>query len=363
MKAWMVHLRRDLAGFGTAWGRFLFKRGYKWFSKFELVKDLAAKGMYRQRGRFSRSFVHLGMVGLAAMAATLAPVLAESFPGIDADVAAADQTPSSIVREVTDDATTTVKSDRVRDAVIEYVVQSGDTISSIATKFGVDTNTIKWENNLENVNTVKPGQTIKILPVPGVAHKVQRGETIYSIAKKYSAEPQAIADFPFNSFEDEEDFGLQVGQVLIVPGGEKPQPKATPAPVYLAKTPNAGSVSATGSFAWPITGIITQRWSWYHPAWDIASPSLPDIYAADAGVVVHAGWSTAGYGNMVMVDHQNGYITLYGHFSRLYVTVGQTVKRGDALGKEGSTGRSTGPHLHFEIRKGSSRLNPADFLR
>lgn len=357
-------MKQDLRDFASAWWRFVFKRSYKWFAKFEAVKDFLAKGMYRQRGRFSRSFVHLGMIGLAAMAATLAPVLAESFPGIKGG-ASQDETPSSVVREITDDGTTTQISDKVRDKTLEYTVKPGDTASSIAAKFGIDTDTIRWENNLDNVNNIKPGLIIRILPVSGVAHTVGRGETIYSIAKKYSAEPQAIADFPFNTFDDEETFGLAVGQVLIVPDGKKPQPEsAPPRPVYVARTPDAGPVVATGQFGWPIYGaVVTQRWSYYHPAWDIASPALPDIFASDAGVVIHASWSTAGYGNMVMIDHQNGYETLYGHFSKIYVQVGQRVKRGDALGREGSTGHSTGPHVHFEIRRGNQRLNPGDFLR
>jgi murein DD-endopeptidase MepM/ murein hydrolase activator NlpD len=356
-------LREEVLEFGRVWWKYFFKRTYKWFAVFESGKDVFSRILYKQRGRFGRPFIHLGMITLTVAAATLASVLAESFPGVRAE-GEEEQTPSSIVREITDDGTTTQISDKVREKVEEYVVKDGDTISSVAAKFGIDTNTIRWENNLENINTIKPGLVLKILPVSGVAHKVTRGETINSIAKRYSAEPQAIADFPFNTFEDEETFGLLVGQVLIVPDGKKPQPQVTPPPVFLARTPNAGAVTASGQFAWPIFGaVITQRWSSYHPAWDMANPGLPDIYAADAGTVIHSGWSTAGYGNMIMVDHHNGYITLYGHFSRLYVQVGQTVKKGDALGREGSTGRSTGPHLHFEIRKGGARLNPADFLR
>lgn len=353
-------MKNDLLRFGRLWGRVVFKRGYKWFARFERVKDVVARAMYRQRGRFSRPFVHLGMVGVVAMAVTLAPALAESLPSSSARP---DQTPSSVVSEITDDGTTTQISDKVRDKIIEHTVEAGETVSSIAAKYQIDTDTIKWENDLANNLAIKPGQKLRILPVSGVAHKVVRGDTIYSIAKKYQAEPQALADFPFNTFSDEDTFALDVGQVLIVPDGQKPAEVPKPKPVYLAKTPDAGTVTASGKFAWPMTGVITQRWSWYHPAWDIANPSLPDIHAADAGTVIHAGWSNAGYGNMVMIDHHNGYITLYGHFSKLYVTVGQNVNRGDALGKEGTTGHSTGPHVHFEIRRGKDRLNPADFLK
>ena len=135
--------------------------------------------------------------------------------------------------------------------------------------------------------------------------------------------------------------------------------------LYVAqRTPNAGAVSAIGQFVWPIGGVITQRFVWYHKGVDIAAGFGTPVLAADSGRVFVAGWpDNTGYGNRVMIDHGNGYVTLYGHLSRIYVTAGQTVKRGDQVGAEGSTGRSTGPHLHFEIRKGGAALNPLDFLR
>ncbi len=356
----------DVKEFGVLWYKYVTVRAYKGFLKFESGKDALAKLLYRQRGRMARPFVHIGMGGLIAMGVTLAPVLANSTPWVATDPWKAATTGGSQVMEtVTDETATVVPADRVRDKTIEYEVKPGDTVSGIAVKFGIDSDTIRWENNLTSVDDIKPGQSLRILPVSGVLHKVGRGETIYSIAKKYQADTQSIVDFPFNSFADDETFALSVGQTLIVPDGKKPNEIPWSPALYVAQTtPNAGSVSATGQFVWPIGGIITQRFSWYHGGDDIAAPFGTPVVAADAGRIIVAGWpDNTGYGNRVMIDHGNGYITLYGHLSRISVGTGQTVKRGDQIGLEGSTGRSTGPHLHFEIRKGGKTINPLDYLK
>jgi murein DD-endopeptidase MepM/ murein hydrolase activator NlpD len=361
----MKNFVRDFKLFLIAWYKYLFLRGYRWFSHFETGKDLITKTLYRQRGRFARPFVHSAMGGIVAMAVTLAPVLASSFPGVDKTLLT-DTAPVNQVFDVQVDETSTQVSDKVRDKVLEYVVQSGDTVSVIASKFGISSDTIRWENGLESVNDIKPGQSLKILPVTGVKHKVVRGETIYSIAKKYDSNPQAIVDFPFNTFADNEAFSLSVGQELIVPDGKKPNVIPWSPSLYVAqKTPDAGAVSAIGKFVWPMGGVITQRFSWYHRAIDIATAFGTPIVAADAGRVIVAGWpDNSGYGNRVEIDHGNGFITLYGHMSKIYVTAGQSVNRGDQIGLEGSTGRSTGPHLHFEIRKaGGGMIDPLTVLR
>lgn len=354
---------KDLGIYTGLWFGFLFSKLYRGFAHFEGVKKAIATVLYRQRGRFARPFVHTAMGGLVAMAVTLAPVLANSFPGIT-DEAVAEELPEIAVMEAVEGGTVTVESDRVRDKVLEYQVQSGDTISAIAQKFGVSVETIMWENNLASQNSIKPGQNLKILPVTGIKHKVARGETIYTIAKKYEANAQAIVDFPFNVFADDENFSLAVGQELIVPDGKKPASVPSATRYVAQRTPDAGVVSATGQFVWPIGGVITQRFSWYHRAIDVATKIGTPIVAADSGRVIVAGWpDNSGYGNRVMIDHNNGFITLYAHLSRVDVVVGQNVNRGDRIGLEGSTGRSTGPHLHFEIRKGSIFLNPLQYLK
>ncbi|HJZ05500.1 hypothetical protein A2634_03390 [Candidatus Amesbacteria bacterium RIFCSPHIGHO2_01_FULL_48_32] len=366
-----MSIRKRVMGVGSdfweycqAWWAWAFRRGYRWFSKFEAVKRWVAQTLYRQRGRFARPFVHTGMAGLAAMGITLAPVLASSFPGVG-NSGEPESSPSAVVMEVTENATVTIVSDKVRDKVLEYTVAGGDTVSGIATKFGIDSDTIRWENNLATVGAIRPGQRLRILPVSGVRHKVTRGETIYSIAKKYSADTQAIVDFPFNTFTDNETFALAVGQELIVPEGKKPREVPWSPTLYVAqRTPDAGAVSALGQFVWPIGGRITQRFVWYHRGLDIATAFGTPVLAADSGKVTVAGWpDNGGYGNRVIIDHGNGYQTLYAHLSKVSVVAGQTVRRGDQIGLEGSTGRSTGPHLHFEIHRGGTNLNPLEFLK
>jgi murein DD-endopeptidase MepM/ murein hydrolase activator NlpD len=129
-------------------------------------------------------------------------------------------------------------------------------------------------------------------------------------------------------------------------------------------TPDAGVVSATGQFSWPTSGSISQRYVWYHKALDISNKGGPAILAADSGRVTVAGWpDNFGYGNRVIINHGNGFETLYAHMSSIAVSVGQTVNRGDVLGVMGSTGRSTGTHLHFEIRQNGATLDPLGFLR
>lgn len=360
IKIQMRLLVADLKLFLASYGKFLFKHGYAGFSQFESGKKLVAKLLYAQRGRFSGPFVHMSMGAVIALGITLAPVLASNIPGNANEVAELESV------DMGDPEITTQISDKVRDSVIEYKVQTGDTVSAVAGKFGIDKDTIIWENNLASANAIKPGQTLRILPVSGINHKVVRGDTIYSIAKKYKANAQAIVDYPFNDFIDNETFSLAVGQTLIVPDGEKPDTVITSPSRYVAmqKTPSAGAVSATGNFAWPISGVITQRFGWYHTGVDIAAGFGTPIVAADSGSVIVASWpDNSGYGLRVVIDHGNGYNTWYGHMSRVAVSAGQTVKRGDVIGYEGSTGRSTGPHLHFEVRRGSTRLNPLDFLK
>jgi len=233
--------------------------------------------------------------------------------------------------------------------------------SSIAEKFAVSPDTIRWQNNLTK-DRIKVGDTLEILPVAGMAHKVQKGDTVYSIAKKYDAQAQAIVDFPFNTFTNDETFALAIGQTVIVPDGIKPA-----AAVYVARvrqiTPDAGSVTASGIFVWPTSGTITQNFTWYHKGIDIANSAAPDVLATDAGTIKTAGWSPVGYGNHVIIDHGNGYRTLYGHLQTIYVVSGQTVNRGARIGRMGSSGHSTGVHTHFEVVKNGVYLNPLNVLK
>lgn len=333
------------------------------FLRFEAGKGVFATALYRQRGKHVRRFIHSGMATLAALGVMIAPVIADEFPGRNANPWEI-PSPSSVLSASTQDPeTTTLVSDKIRDKIIQYSVKQGDTVSSIAEKFGVSVDTIRWQNSLPSKNSIKVGQVLEILPVTGVSHKVQKGDTVYSLAKKYDSAPQAIVDFPYNTFVNDETFELAIGQAIIVPEGVKPAEVPT-APRVRQLTPDAGTVVASGEFVWPVGGTISQNFAWYHKGIDIANKAAPDILAADSGTVLTAGWPDGyGYGNRVLIDHGNGYKTIYGHLSRVYVSVGQTVGRGSAIGKMGSTGRSTGVHLHFEVIRNGVYLNPLSVLR
>ncbi|MBI5465115.1 M23 family metallopeptidase, partial [Candidatus Gottesmanbacteria bacterium] len=276
------------------------------------------------------------------------------------------ETPSSVLNPVTSVSqieTTTQKSQKPRDQITSYKVVSGDTLSSIAQKFDVSVDTIKWANQdkIESDKTLlHPGDELSLPPVTGIAHKVKSGDTVYSLAKKYGVSAQNIVNFPFNTFADDETFALAIGSTIIVPDGVMPVEQifapAAPLPVTLA-------AGGTGQFIWPTTGAITQYPVWYHLAVDIANSSAPAVTAADNGVIVLRECLNWGYGCHIIIDHGNGYQTLYAHLQAFYVNLGDRVSRGQSIGQMGSTGRSTGTHLHFEVRKGGVLQNPLNYLR
>jgi murein DD-endopeptidase MepM/ murein hydrolase activator NlpD len=303
------------------------------------------------------------MAGLAAVGIMIAPVIAEEFPGQRVDPWEIPTGSAVLSASVEDTGISTDISNKPRDETVEYTVQEGDTVSTIAEKFGVSVDTILWENDLSENQRIKPGQTLKILPVTGVSHKVQKGDTIYSISKKYDTSAQAVVDYPFNSFSNDETFELAIGQIVIVPDGVKPDQRPV-APRLRQITPDAGTVVASGTFVWPASGTITQGFAWYHKGLDIANRSAPNVLAADSGTVVTAGWvDGTGYGNRVVIDHGNGFRTLYAHLSKAYVIPGQTVARGSAVGQMGCTGRCTGTHVHFEVIRNGVYLSPLSVLR
>lgn len=183
-----------------------------------------------------------------------------------------------------------------------------------------------------------------------ISHTVQEGDTLQSVAEKYHADPQTIADYPYNEFD--ENFSVTNGQILIIPNGyiDTPPPEI---PVAIG----------TGLFSWPARGVISQYAFWWHPgAIDIAIPMGTPITAAYPGKVITVErWGT-GYGWHVVIEHSSGYTSLYAHMSRLDVVKGQTVQRGTRLGLSGTTGRSTGPHLHFEVKKQGNTVDPMSLL-
>jgi murein DD-endopeptidase MepM/ murein hydrolase activator NlpD len=276
-------------------------------------------------------------------------------PGVDAGSATAGQgvTSAAIAR---------------REQIETYRVESGDAIITIAEKFGLSPATIAWSNPAveENPELLRIGQELTILPVDGVYHTVKEGDTIGGLAKRYRAEEKDILAYPLNNLGG--GAVLQVGTQIVVPNGVKQTARtaAAPAParrraVGINVAP-AGSGANTGTFLWPTRGVITQNYWAYHRGLDIANSSGTAIYASDGGYVSYAGWSPVGYGYMVKITHNNGFETLYAHMSYYDVDLGQAVSQGQIIGRMGSTGNSTGPHLHYEIRYGGVPQNPFSYL-
>lgn len=359
----ILSLLTELKLFFADLGNFITKKLHFSFIRFEAGKGVFVTALYRQRGKLARRLMHTGMAGLAGVGMVIAPVIAQEFPGTSVNPWEVNTSSGSVLSATSEESDfSTLISEKVRDKIIEYKVDEGDTVASIAKKFGVDEYTIRWQNDITG-DKIKVGQTLEILPVTGVAHKVTKGDTVYSIAKKYDTGAQGIVDFPFNTFSNDETFELAIGQVVIVPDGVKQTSSGTPATRVRQITPDAGSVVASGSFVWPTSGTITQNFAWYHPGLDIANRAAPTVLAADSGTVTYAGCLNWGYGCHVIINHGNGYTTLYGHLQAIYVSVGQSVARGNSLGKMGSTGRSTGTHLHFEVTRNGAKLSPLTVLR
>ncbi|RLB37584.1 MAG: hypothetical protein DRH12_14130 [Deltaproteobacteria bacterium] len=255
--------------------------------------------------------------------------------------------------------------DRLRRGVITYTVQSGDMVSSIAADFGLKWTTIMWSNeHLEdNPDLLLPGQVLNILPIDGAYHRVCDGDTLAKIAKKYEVEVEDITGCPFNNVHSDAD--LQVGVHLLVPGGRKPYVPVVFRPTYTGPFP-ADAPRGTGQFIWPAQGRLTDLFGYVRNRWhtgiDIANSQGTHVFAADRGYVRQAGWTKMGYGVLVIIDHGNGYWTYYGHLSAVWVSAGQYVEQGQWVGNIGNTGRSTGPHLHFEIRRNKEPTDPMGLL-
>lgn len=331
---------------------------------FEKQKNIMVRFFMMKRGRYNRPFLHLAAMSVLAIGVVAAPFVADTYPifstpnSTQLALASSDEEQSIIVDS---DVFQTAISQKPRDKVIDYIAQEGDTLSSIAKKFGISTDTIRWANNLTSDN-LSVGDTLKIPPVTGIVHKVVKGETVYTIAKKLDTNPQAIVDFPFNEFADPQTFSLVEGQMLIVPDGIKPAEKPTaPRRRYLASGPVAFSGSGV---AWPAQGYISQFYSWYHPGVDIAGSVGDPVVAATSGVVSQvytSGWH-GGYGIHLIVEG-GGFTTLYAHMSGVNVSVGDPVTAGSSLlGWVGLTGRTTGAHLHFETRTSNGFANPLSVL-
>jgi LysM repeat protein len=270
----------------------------------------------------------------------------------------------TIVRQ---DSVETNITEQERTVAITYTVLAGDTISTIAEKFKISVSTILWENNLNAYSIIRPDDKLVILPTSGLNHKVEKNETISSIAKKYGVDETKILEA--NKLAKGES--LKIGQKLLLPGGKKPAYVAPAPTTYtgiaaiknIVKTPSAKAVEPGNKMTWPTDGHrITQYYSWRHYGLDVANKIGTPIYAADSGTVELVGWGN-GYGNQIVIDHGGGKKTRYAHLSAFNAEKGDKVSKGEQIGKMGSTGWSTGSHLHFEVIIDGKKYNPLNYIK
>lgn len=352
-------LLEDISSWRAGWTYYAQRHLRRFAVRFETQKDIVVDILMARRGTYQRPFLHLSLSILLITGVVGAPVIANAYPG-GLPSQLREFTPSSAVAvslDLNEYGVQTQVSEKPRDKVESYTVKEGDTLARVAEKYGVTVDTIKWASDLQR-DSLSIGQELKIPPVTGIVHKVREGDTVQNIAKKYRTDAQKIVNFPFNDFTDLDTFALSVGQLVVVPDGIQPQA----IPVFIAPPPQIASLGS-GKLLWPTGGVITQYPIWYHMAFDIANPSMPGIAAADNGVVIIPPFMRYGYGNHIIVDHGGGFSTLYAHLSEIYVKSGDRVARGQVIGRMGSTGRSTGTHLHFETRVNGAAVNPAGYFR
>jgi murein DD-endopeptidase MepM/ murein hydrolase activator NlpD len=273
-----------------------------------------------------------------------------------------------------DSSVHTIIPSRPRSEIISYTVGAGDSIFAIAKKFNITPETIWWANNdtLNNPDAITPGLALRIPPLDGVYYQWKDGDTIDAVSNQFKAKSDDIVSFLGNNI-DLTDPKVQPGQWVMIPGGKGefkqwvvptiPRGKAGVNTSSLgpgACSSNYDGAYGTGTFIWPsYNHTLSGNDYWAgHLAIDISIAEGDAIYASDSGVVVFAGWSYGGYGYMVMIDHGNGYQTLYAHLSAVSAYCGQSVGQGGVIGSGGSTGNSTGPHLHFEVRFNGGWINP-----
>ena len=249
----------------------------------------------------------------------------------------------------------------VRTEVITYVVRPGDTLWDIAAKFNISQDSLWANNDLPSPDLLSVGDVLTVPPTDGLLYTVRPGDTLASIAQRYRAKVEDIIAYAPNGLEPGEE--PQVGQQIMIPGGVKPIPPRRS--VSLTRAPK-GALKGDGAFVMPVSGVLTQGFSARHPALDIAAPRGTPVYAADAGYVAFAGWHPLGYGYAVVIDHGNGFRTLYAHMSWYAPNTGDSVRQGEVIGGVGSTygpgGFASGPHLHFELIQNGAKRNPCLFL-
>jgi LysM repeat protein len=265
---------------------------------------------------------------------------------------------------------------RARTKVTEYTVTTGDSVFGIAQSFNLKPETILWANYdqlNDSPDMLDPGMKLNVPPVDGVYYQWREGDTLDSVAAKFTANVEEILGWEGNNF-DLTNPQVELGQWIMIPNGRREflhqwlVPTIARSNSGVSKSVlgpgacegNYSGAYGSGAFAWPTSSHVlsgNDYWSG-HLGIDIAGSVGDGVFASDAGVIVFSGWSNGGYGYMIMIDHGNGYQTLYGHLSAVNAGCGQSVYSGTYIGALGSTGNSTGPHLHFEVRSLGGFINP-----
>lgn len=330
------------------------------------AKEFLIVKLIWSRGRLGRPIALIIVLAVSFTVFTFAEILSSSRLVISEKASAdylkstSDIIPKKFV------ATTKVPDIRKRNTSFKYEIQSGDTLSGIGEKYKISVDALKYVNGLTDTSILAVGDELTIPPVSGLIHTVEEGDTLTSIAEKYDVAPQAIADF--NYILDTSTLAL--GSELVVPDAKIPEPIAPPVyapPVYLEPSTGTEAPEPSKNYCvWPTTvRIISQYFTWYHNGIDIATPwnrGMPPIFSCTGGRVVRAGWDPYGLGLHVKIDHGGGYTTTYGHLSRIDVDYGQKISRGQQIGVMGSTGRSTGPHVHFIVDYNGVSQNPFNYV-
>lgn len=330
--------------------------------------------LWRTRATLAASPLDSDSIPSAAVVQAEIPTLGPLSVDLPAFTIGSD--PASVDRE---SELYTIIPTRPREDVITYTVSSGDSVFEIATNFNLKPETILWANYAtlkDSPDMITEGMVLNIPPVNGVYYQWQQGDSIDGVASKFNATIADILGWSGNHL-DLVDPKVAAGQWIMVQNGHRefvqwviptiPRGRAgVSTSLYGAGACEGGYTGSYGSgtFIWPAPNHVLSGndfWSG-HLGIDIAAGFGDPIYASDSGVVVFAGGAYGGYGNMVMIDHGNGYQTLYAHLSSVASRCGQSVGQGTVIAYAGSTGNSTGTHLHFEIRYGGGFVNPWTYL-
>ena len=333
--------------------------------------------------QFYRSSQAVSQPGQAVMAASLPTPTPTAVPPKLPPIPIEEGLENGIVRIASPH--TTIPA-RPRVDVITYTVETGDTLFGIAEKFGLKPETLLWGNQLilaDNPHNLLPGQELSILPVDGTYYRWSAGDGLNGVADFFGVTPEDIVNYPGNHLDAETigDYArpnIEAGNWLIVPGGRREFvtwsapviPRDNPGVAKVLGPGACGSIAdgaiGVGAFIWPSNHHYLSGFDYSpstnHPAIDIDGETGDAVYAADNGVVVYAGWNNWGYGNVVVINHGNGWQTLYAHLSAYNVACGQSVFQGNVIGAIGETGNASGSHLHYEMMYNGTKVNPWDYL-